>query len=159
MTGAFYCRQAADETKGLGGVIFSKWSSLMAPEGEGGNGGGGGDGAPAPSLRGAGADCRCCRSGCRRPEDQDSELLGKLKAAAARTLLVWKGDDPDAVRNILSKFANDEELGLICCGRIDEVLDKRTTRMKAGFKQKPQRQRTAREAAEASADKFSAPRP
>jgi len=58
------------------------------------------------------------------------ELLGKLKAANT-DLKRFDGIDPDAVRTILSKFASDEEAGLLKAGKIDEVLNKRTERMQA----------------------------
>jgi hypothetical protein len=85
---------------------------------------------------------------------KNSELLGSLRAAK-ESLTKFDGIDPDAVRNILSKFANDEEAGLIAAGKIDEVLTKRTERMKAGFEKETQTERAAREAAEARANKFS----
>lgn len=85
---------------------------------------------------------------------KNSELLGSLKATK-ENLAKFDGIDPDAVRNILSKFANDEESGLIAAGKIDEVINKRTERMKAGFEKETQTERAAREAAEARAAKFS----
>jgi hypothetical protein len=128
--------------------IFGKWYPLMAEEGEGGNGGGNDtqdfDAKVAAAVEAAVSGLKT----------KNGELIGSLKAAkleAAR----FEGIDPDAVRNILSKFANDEEAGLIAAGKIDEVLDKRTTRMKAGFEQETAKERAAREAAETRADKFS----
>ena len=85
---------------------------------------------------------------------KNGELIAtqkQLKESLAR----FDGIDPDAVRNILSKFANDEEAGLIAAGKIDEVLTKRTERMKAGFEKETQAERAAREAAEARSKKFS----
>lgn len=135
--------------------IFGKWFPLMAEEGgsEGGNGNGGGnEGGGAPDIQAQiAAAVEAAVGGLKT---KNSELLGSLKAAkqeAAR----FEGIDPDAVRNILSKFANDEEAGLIAAGKIDEVLDKRTERMKAGFDKETLAERTKREAAEARADKFS----
>jgi len=134
--------------------IFGKWYPLMAEEGggEGGNGGNGGGNDDTKAFEEkVAAAVEAAVSGLKT---KNSELLGSLKAAkqdAAR----FEGIDPDAVRNILSKFANDEEAGLIAAGKIDEVLDKRTTRMKAGFEQETAKERTAREAAETRADKFS----
>lgn len=68
---------------------------------------------------------------------KNSELLGKLKDAGTN-LQRFEGIDPDAVRNILSKFANDEEAALIAKGDIDTVLSKRTERMQADFSKKLQ---------------------
>lgn len=87
-------------------------------------------------------------------KNKNTELIGSLKATK-ESLSRFDGIDPDAVRNILSKFANDEEAGLIASGKIDEVLNKRTERMKAGFEKETQTERAAREAAEQRANKFS----
>ncbi|KAB0509677.1 hypothetical protein [Pseudomonas moorei] len=131
--------------------IFGKWYPLMAEEtgGDVNNNGGGNDTQDFDTKVAAAVEAAVAGL-----KTKNSELLGSLKAAkqdAAR----FEGIDPDAVRNILSKFASDEEAGLIAAGKIDEVLDKRTTRMKAGFEQETAKERTAREAAEARADKFS----
>jgi len=131
--------------------IFGKWYPLMAEEtgGDVNNNGGGNDTQDFDAKVAAAVEAAVTGL-----KTKNSELLGSLKAAkqdAAR----FEGIDPDAVRNILSKFANDEEAGLIAAGKIDEVLDKRTTRMKAGFEQETAKERTAREAAETRADKFS----
>ena len=63
---------------------------------------------------------------------KNSELLGKLKDASAN-LQRFDGIDPDAVKKILSKFASDEEAGLIAKGEIDAVLTNRTKQMQADF--------------------------
>lgn len=68
-------------------------------------------------------------------KNKNSELLGKLKETG-ESLKRFDGIDPDAVRNILSKFASDEEAGLIAKGDIDTVLSKRTERMQADFNKK-----------------------
>jgi hypothetical protein len=59
---------------------------------------------------------------------KNSELLGKLKDAGTN-LQRFDGIDPDAVRNILSKFASEEEAGLIAKGDIEAVMKKRHERM------------------------------
>jgi hypothetical protein len=134
--------------------IFGKWYPLMAPEGEGGGGGGGGGSGPeiTPELQ-AIIDARVGEA-VTGLKTKNAELLGKFKESSDK-LKTFDGIDPEAVRGILSKFANDEEAGLIAAGKLDEVLDKRTTRMKAGFEQETAKERQAREAAEARADKFS----
>jgi hypothetical protein len=85
---------------------------------------------------------------------KNGELLGSLKESK-ESLKRFDGIDPDAVRNIISKFANDEEAALIAKGEIDKVLNNRTERMKAGFERETQAERAKREAAEARAAKFS----
>jgi hypothetical protein len=61
---------------------------------------------------------------------KNGELIGKLKDATTN-LQRFDGIDPDAVKTMLSRFASDEEAGLIKAGKIDEVLNKRTERMQA----------------------------
>jgi hypothetical protein len=129
--------------------IFGKWYPLMAEEG-GGEGGGNGGGEPDVQAQIAAA----VEAAVGGLKTKNSELLGKLKAAGENAAR-FEGIDPDAVRGILSKFANDEEAGLIAAGKLDEVLNKRTERMKAGFDKETATERAGREAAEARADKFS----
>lgn len=63
---------------------------------------------------------------------KNTELLGKFKETSDK-LKTFDGIDPEAVRGILSKFADDEEAQLIAKGDIDTVLTKRVERMKSGF--------------------------
>lgn len=84
---------------------------------------------------------------------KNAELLGKIKESGEQ-LKRFDGIDPEAVRNILQRFSDDEESKLIASGKIDEVLNKRTERMKAGFEQETAKERQAREAAEQRAERF-----
>lgn len=84
---------------------------------------------------------------------KNSELLGKLKDASAN-LARFDGIEPDAVRSILSKFASDEEAGLIAKGDIDTVLKKRTERMQADYDKKLTAEAETRAKAEAKAAKL-----
>lgn len=43
----------------------------------------------------------------------------------------WEGLDPEAVRNIMSRLENDEETRLLAEGKTDEVIERRTERLKA----------------------------
>lgn len=61
---------------------------------------------------------------------KNSELLGTIKQQKDN-LSRYEGIDPDAVRGILQRFSDDEEAKLIAAGKIDEVLDKRTERLRA----------------------------
>lgn len=112
--------------------IFGKWFPLMAEEdgGEGGNGGGGSGPEITPELQ-AIIDARVGEA-VTGLKSKNAELLGKFKDTSER-LKSFDGIDPDAVRGILSKFANDEEAQLIAKGDIDTVLTKRAERMKSGF--------------------------
>ena len=63
-------------------------------------------------------------------KSKNSELLGTIKQQK-ENLSRFDGIDPDAVRGILQRFSDDEEAKLIAAGKIDEVLDKRTERLRA----------------------------
>lgn len=57
------------------------------------------------------------------------ELLGKLKEQGDN-LKRFEGIDPDTVKGMLKRFENDEEAKLIADGKIDEVINKRTERLR-----------------------------
>jgi len=114
--------------------IFGKWYPLMAEEGggEGGSGGAGGGGGSGPEITPelqAIIDARVGEA-VTGLKTKNTELLGKLKTTGDQ-LKTFEGIDPEAVRGILSKFANDEEAGLIAKGDIETVVNKRVERMKA----------------------------
>lgn len=99
--------------------------------GEGGEGGGGSQGAAFTPEQQALFDSKLSEV-TNGLKSKNSELLGKVKEYGEK-LKSFDGIDPEAVRGILSKFANDEEAQLIAKGDIDTVLAKRADRMKAGF--------------------------
>ena len=68
-------------------------------------------------------------------KSKNSELLGSQKKLKEQ-LSQFEGIDPDAVRNILKRFSDDEESKLIAEGKIDEVLAKRTERMAGDYEKK-----------------------
>lgn len=112
-------------------ALFSRLMSQQ--QGEGGEGGGGGNATPpaiAPEVQAQiEAAVAAATTGL---ANKNRELLGSLKAAK-ENLSQFDGIDPTAVRNILSKFASDEEAALIAKGDIDTVLTKRTERMQGDF--------------------------
>ncbi len=63
---------------------------------------------------------------------KNGELIQSNKALK-ESLTQFDGIDPQAVKSILAKFANDEEAALIAKGDIDTVLTKRTERMKSEY--------------------------
>ena len=75
---------------------------------------------------------------------------------SSEKLKEFDGIDAGAVRNILQRFSDDEEAKLIAGGKIDEVLNKRTERMKAGFDKELKAAADKVAAAEARAQKFTA---
>lgn len=116
--------------------------------GDGGNGGGGSEGTTiTPEMQ------KVIDAQVAGLKQNNSELLGKVKEYGEK-FKKYEGIDPDAVRSILQRFSDDEEAKLIASGKIDEVLTKRTERMKAGYEKETLAERQKREAAEARAEKF-----
>ena len=48
----------------------------------------------------------------------------------------WKGFDPEKVKGLMDRMANDEETKLIAEGKIDEVIDRRVTALKMDYEAK-----------------------
>lgn len=65
-------------------------------------------------------------------KSKNSELLGKVKEAQEH-LKAWEGLDPEQVKGLMQRINADEETRLMSEGKLDEVLAKRTERMKADF--------------------------
>lgn len=116
------------------------------------DGGDGGGGAVAPDVQAQiEAAVNAAVSGLKQ---KNGELIAVQKQLK-ESLSAFDGIDPQAVRTILANFASTEEAALIAAGKVDQVLENRTARMKAGFEKETQKERQAREAAEARATKFS----
>lgn len=113
--------------------MFKQRYVLRAPEGGEGSGGeGGDDGSNEPEITpevkalidSAVAEAtKGLKNTNAAIKLEKKELSEKLKA--------FDGIDPEAIGAILKRFADDEESSLIKEGKIDEVLNKRTQRMKA----------------------------
>jgi hypothetical protein len=129
-------------------------AALRSPagDGEGGAGGGGGsaitpevqaliDAAVAAEVKGLKA--------------KNGELLA-AQAGLKTKLATFDGIDPDAVRNILKRFSDDEEAAMIAKGEIDKVLEKRTERMRTDFERQLNETRTAGEGAAKRAKAYEA---
>lgn len=86
-------------------------------------------------------------------KSKNSELLGKLKESS-ESLKRFDGIDPDAVRGILQRFSDDEEAQLIAGGKIDEVLNKRTERLRADSDKQIKAANERADKAESFANKF-----
>lgn len=120
---------------------------------EGGEGGGSGGGAPeiTPEIQKLIDEQVSAQvSGLK---NKNSELLGKLKEST-ESLKRFEGIDPDAVKTILQRFSDDEEAQLIAAGKIDEVLDKRTERLRADVDKQIKAANERAEKAEAFSNKF-----
>lgn len=62
------------------------------------------------------------------------EILSEKKALQAKfdeMANTWKGLDPQSVRTIMTRLENDEEAKLLAEGKTDEVIERRTERLKA----------------------------
>lgn len=124
-----------------------------AAGGEGGDGGGSGGGATeiTPEIQKLiDEQVNAQVSGLK---NKNSELLGKLKEST-ESLKRFEGIDPDAVKTILQRFSDDEEAQLIAAGKIDEVLDKRTERLRADVDKQIKAANERAEKAEAFSSKF-----
>lgn len=130
MLGLFHCGKAANSPEGIN-MLIKRTHVLMQEEGgEGGNGGGGQGPEITPEIQAIiDAQVNAAVGGLKT---KNGELLGKLKEQGEK-LKTFDGIDPEAVRSILQRFSDDEEAQLIASGKIDEVLDKRTERMKSSF--------------------------
>lgn len=119
--------------------------------GEGGDGGGGSGPEITPEIQALiDAQVSTAVTGLKA---KNTELLGKFKETSDK-LKSFDGIDPEAVRGILAKFANDEEAQLIAKGDIDTVLAKRADRMKSGFEKDLQAAREDAQRASSRTEKF-----
>lgn len=92
-----------------------------------------------------------------RKNAQDAEKARKQLEDEYKTK--YKDIDPDKIKALMAKFENDEESKLIAEGKIDEVVSKRTERMRTGMaaeQEKAIKEAEAKvKAAEERANKFS----
>jgi hypothetical protein len=96
---------------------------------EGGEAGGGG----APDVQKLIADAVASAvSGLKAKND---ELLGKLKNSSEQ-LKSFEGIDPVKTREMIARFENDAEAKLIAEGKMSEVIEKRTERLRADYEKK-----------------------
>ncbi|MEQ5572543.1 hypothetical protein ABN306_06915 [Providencia huaxiensis] len=86
---------------------------------------------------------------------KNTELLGKIKEQGDN-LKRFDGIDPDTVKGMLKRFENDEEAKLIADGKIDELINKRTERMRGDTDKQLKEANIRVEKAEAFANKFRA---
>ncbi|MEN3754379.1 hypothetical protein [Mangrovibacter phragmitis] len=126
-----------------------------APAGsEGGDGGGaGGEGSPeiTPEIEQIINDR--VNTAVTGLKSKNSELLGKLKEST-ESLKQFEGIDPEAVRGILQRFSDDEEAKLIAGGKIDEVLNRRTERLRADTEKQIKAANDRADKAESFSNKF-----
>lgn len=119
-------------SKLLKNLLFGFYFRLYA-DGDGGGGGGGIeitpeiqaviDAAVATNVEGLKA--------------KNAELIGKVKTVGDQ-LKAFEGIDPVKTKEMLARFENDEEAKLIAEGKISEVIEGRTARLRADAEKKIQ---------------------
>jgi hypothetical protein len=80
-----------------------------------------------------------------------SDAIKKVKEFETR----FAGIDPDQVRAILDRVANDDEAKLVAEGKIDQVIEKRTERLRADLDKRVNDATAAAQAANERANRFS----
>ncbi|WP_457849526.1 hypothetical protein, partial [Staphylococcus aureus] len=61
---------------------------------------------------------------------KNSELLGSLQKQK-ETLKQFEGIDVESVKQIMARFENDEEAKLMKDGKFDQVIERRTEKLRA----------------------------
>ncbi|MBB5508148.1 hypothetical protein [Paraburkholderia atlantica] len=97
--------------------------------GEAGDTGGGG----APDVQKMIADA--VASAVTGLKAKNDELLGKLKHSNEQ-LKAFDGIDPVKTKEMIARFENDAEAKLIAEGKLSEVIEKRTERLRADYEKK-----------------------
>lgn len=84
----------------------------------------------------------------------ESERRAAREAEQARKMLEkqYEGIDPAKVKEIMSRFDNDEELKLIAAGKISDVVEKRMERQRAELERQVEAEKANTEAANKRAD-------
>jgi hypothetical protein len=96
-------------------------------DGDGSGGGGGGGFTQADVDSAVDAAVNTATSGLK---SKNAELVTDIKGLKAQTK-AWDGLDPEAVRNMMDRMENDEELKLIAEGKHSEAWDKRLEKVGA----------------------------
>ncbi|EJN07798.1 hypothetical protein [Herbaspirillum sp. YR522] len=84
---------------------------------------------------------------------KNSELLGDQKKLKD-SLKAFEGIDPSAMRELMAKLENDDEAKLIAAGKLSEVIDKRTEKLRTASERAVQEANDKVAAAEKRASAF-----
>lgn len=136
-------------------LIRNMLNKYYAPAGSEGGGEGGGSGGGEASITPEMEQVIASRvaeqvTGLKA---KNTELLGTIRQQKDQ-LGRFDGIDPDAVRTILQRFSDDEEARLISEGKIDEVLNQRTERLRADVDKQIKAATERAEKADAFANRF-----
>jgi hypothetical protein len=88
---------------------------------------------------------------------KNTQLMGTVKSTKSeldRLKSQFEGLDIDSVKALLTKAATDEETRLLAEGKIDEVLNARTERMRTSFERNLSAEKERADRAEAFANRF-----
>jgi hypothetical protein len=122
-----------------------------ADDGKGGGGGSGDDVTKHPGF--AAALSKAIEAEVTGLKTKNGELIASQKQLKEQ-LAKFEGIDPEAVRAIMKRFADDEEAGLLKAGKLDEVIEKRTGKMRESFEKQLKDATSALEAANKRAQAF-----
>lgn len=90
-------------------------------------------------------------------KNKNQELLGSLKSTKTELESIkgqFEGLDIEAVKGLLKKASQDEETRLIAEGKLDEVVSKRTERLRADLDKQLKAEQERAQKAEAFANRF-----
>jgi len=139
MPGFFYARKAGNQTQGVRQVADENQIDLEDP-------------AIKTAISAA------IEAATLGLKNKNTELLGSLRTTKNELdgfKTQFEGLDIDAVKGLLTKVGQDEETKLIAEGKLDEVITRRTERLRGDYDQKLAAEKTRADKAEAFAAKYS----
>ena len=86
-------------------------------------------------------------TGLKSALDAERKASKDAKAANAATTARFEGIDPDKTREMLKRFENDEEAKLIADGKIDEVVNMRSEKLRVDMQKQVDEANTGKDAA------------
>lgn len=139
MPGFFYARKAGNQTQGVRQVADENQIDLEDP-------------AIKTAISAA------VEAATQGLKSKNSELLGTLKNTKTELdgfKTQFDGLDIDAVKGLLNKVGQDEETKLIAEGKLDEVITRRTERLRGDYDKQLSAEKARADKAEAFAAKYS----
>lgn len=94
-------------------------------------------------------------SGLKSALQKEREAVKEAKRLQKEIEQRYEGIDPDKVKSMMAKFENDDEAKLIAAGKIDEVVTKRTEKLRVELQKQVDLAKGETEASNKRASKFS----
>ena len=94
-------------------------------------------------------------SGLRSALQKERDAVKEAKRLQKEYEQRFEGIDPDKVKSMMAKFENDDEAKLIAAGKIDEVVSKRTEKLRVELQKQVDAAKGETKAASDRAGKFS----